>query len=91
MARISERLRYDMTNTRVNAARSRNSGALEKMTTMKRINEISDDPIGNSRAILGKDRIAMMKQYQKNMNHANSYLERSEAALSGIHEHVSLL
>lgn len=88
MARISERLRYDMTNTRVNASRSRNSDALEQMTTMKRINQISDDPIGNSRSILGKDRIAMMKQYQKNMDFGNSYLERSEAAISGIHENL---
>lgn len=49
---------------------------------------MSDDPMGHSRALRSKDKVAMMKQYQKNMEFANSYLERTESAIKGIHDNL---
>ena len=54
---------------------------LEQISSQKRINRISDDPVGMSYAIKQKAQIAGYDQYSKNMTFAKGYLERSETSL----------
>ena len=84
--RISERQRYAITQSRVEDAKSNNAKMLEMMSTQKRINALSDDPVGAGQAVKYKSSIAGAKQYLRNIDFAKGYIERTESALSGIHE-----
>jgi len=84
--RISERLRYDMTNERVDRAKAGNSAMMEQISSLKKINRLSDDPTGAARVLRGRDRLKALEQFQKNAEYSKGYMERSETALSGIHD-----
>jgi flagellar hook-associated protein 3 FlgL len=84
--RVSERMRYDKAIARVDNARTSNMEMMDVISTQKRINRISDDPIGVSRTIREKAVISDFKQLQKNVEFSKGFLERSESAISGIHE-----
>jgi flagellar hook-associated protein 3 FlgL len=84
--RISERQRYDVAANRMNNARENNVGMMDQLSTQKKINAISDDPVSASRVIQEKGRLKNLEQYQKNILFSRGYLERTESAISGIHE-----
>lgn len=84
--RVSERMRYDKAQTRIDGARSENANMMDILSTQKRINKISDDPVGVARTIREKSVIRDYKQLQKNIEFSKGYMERSETAISGIHE-----
>ncbi len=82
--RVSERQRYDLTSSRVERAKSNNASTLDELSTLKRINKISDDPLGLTRAMQGKDRLSTAKQQQKNVEYAKGFIERSETAMQSM-------
>ena len=82
--RVSERHRYDITHNRVERAKGNNANQLEKLSTQKRMNRISDDPVAAGQVIREKNNIESMNQYLKNISYAKGYLERTETALQGI-------
>jgi flagellar hook-associated protein 3 FlgL len=84
--RVSDRQRYHQTEARVNHARSQNSSVLEKLATQKRINHVSDDPVGYSQAMRRETSINDISAYDKNIEFSKGYIERAEASLSGIHD-----
>ena len=86
--RVSERQRYHITNTRVGNARGQNASTLEKIATMKRINRLSDDPIGAGQVIRHRDRIDRINEYRSNIEFSKGYLERSETAIKDITENL---
>ncbi len=86
--RISERQRYKTTSNRVDNARQQNVDTLEQISTLKRINRISDDPIGAGKVIRGRDRIENLGQYQQNVEFSKGYLEKSEVAIRGIADNL---
>lgn len=86
--RVSERQRYLSSETRVERAKNNNGKMLEKISSQKRINRVSDDPVGMSYAIKQKAQIAGYEQYSKNMTFAKGYLERSETSLRGIQDYL---
>ena len=84
--RVSERQRYETANDRIEGAKNSNVKAMETLSSQRRINKVSDDPIGLSKVIRGRERISEMQQLQKNVTFAQGFLERTESAISGIHE-----
>lgn len=86
--RISERQRYDLANSRVDGAKSNNANMLEQLSTQKRINRVSDDPIGMGQSLRRKTQISNFEQYLKNIEFSKGFLERSEASLMGISENL---
>lgn len=84
--RISDRQRYDIANSRVDTAKSDNASMLEQLSTQKRINRVSDDPIGMGQALKRKSQINNYDQFMKNIEFSKGYLERTESALQGITE-----
>jgi len=86
--RISERLRYEVTNRRVDNAKANNAKMMEQVSSLKRVNRISDDPTGVAQVFRGRDRISALEQYQKNAEYSQGFMERSETALSGIHDNL---
>lgn len=86
--RVSERQRYETATQRIESAKSNNANALETLSSQKRINRISDDPLGVSKVIRGRERVTSMQQLQKNISFSQGFLERTESAISGIHENL---
>ncbi len=84
--RISDRHRYDITGTRIENAKSDNAKMLETLSTQKRINKVSDDPIAVSQVLRYKDRVAKLRQFQKNADYSKGYIETTETAISSIHD-----
>jgi flagellar hook-associated protein 3 FlgL len=82
--RISEKHRHDLTNTRIESAKADNVDNLEQLATLKKINRISDDPIGTSKVIRGRDSVKNMEQFNKNVDFSRGFLEKTEASLGGI-------
>lgn len=86
--RISDRQRYAMANTRVETAKGDNANMLEQLSTQKRINRVSDDPIGMGQALKRKTQISNYDQFIKNIEFSKGFLERTESALQGITENL---
>ncbi len=82
--RISERHRYTVATERMEGAKSRNTKALEVLSTQKRINDVSDDPIGMTNIITKRDRIDALKTYQRNISFSKGFLDVAESSLQGI-------
>lgn len=79
--RISERQRYRVTNNRVGRARQSNVDMLEKISTLKRINKLSDDPSGAAKSIRYRDRIDNLDQFKSNIEFSKGYLDKTETAI----------
>ena len=86
--RVSERMRYDQVQGRIESSKNQNANALDQLSSQKRINKISDDPIGTTKVLRYRDRISNMEQYRKNIDYAKGFMERSEAALQGINDNL---
>lgn len=86
--RVSERLRYDITNSRVDRAKVNNASTLDQLSTLKRINKLSDDPLGVSQNIRNRDRLETAKQNMKNIEYAKGFIERSETAIQSISDYL---
>lgn len=82
--RVSDRLRFDLSADRVGKAKSDNASMLEKLSTQKDINRVSDDPVGFSKVIRVKNRIEKMKEYQKNIDYSKGFIETAEVSATGI-------
>ena len=55
-----------------------------QITSGSRITKPSDDPIGAARALNLEDSIAQSQQYQRNIDHAKSWLNTTDAALDAV-------
>ena len=84
--RISDNQRYRLSQNRVNVAKEGNSAMTEQISTQKRINRVSDDPIGLGRTIKYRSILKDTEQFQKNIEFTKGYIERSEASLRGIND-----
>ncbi len=88
---MTDRHRYEIVGTRVEASKGQNAKDLERLSTLRRINRLSDDPNGVAAGIHIKDRIASNQQFQKNIEFSKGMLERSETALAGMQENLMRL
>lgn len=86
--RISERLRYETVSNRINNARDQNSQAMEELASQRRVEKLSDDPIGASQIIRYRDNIDTLRQLQTNIEYSKGFLERSEEALQAINNNL---
>jgi flagellar hook-associated protein 3 FlgL len=58
------------------------------LATARRIQVPSDDPNGTARAMQIRSRLAANQQYQRNVFDAESWLERTDAVITNIHDAV---
>ncbi len=63
---------------------SKLQSANEVVSTQKRINELSDDPLGLSQALTLKNSIGNLEQIEQNVIMGKSWLEGSESALDSV-------
>lgn len=86
--RVAENQRYKQVNDKVATAKNNNSKALDDASTFKAIREVSDNPVGLSRAIRYKDKISSQEQHIKNMEMSKGYMEISEHALRSMTDNL---
>lgn len=86
--RVSENQRYQQVEGRVERAKTANARGLDDMSTLKSIREISDDPVGVTRAIRYRDQIASMQQHVRNMDMSKGFMQRTEDALSNLTDNL---
>ena len=86
--RVSDRQRYFLTESRVEQAKSNESEMLEQLATQKRINHLSDDPVGFGQAVRRKTALNDTDQFLSNIEFSKGYIERTEASLMGIQDYL---
>ncbi|NRA67066.1 MAG: flagellar hook-associated protein FlgL [Pseudobacteriovorax sp.] len=82
--RVSDNQRFRLSENRVNQAKASNTGKMVELTTQKRINRVSDDPVGLGRVIKNRAALSDIGQYKKNIEFTKGYIERTESSLQGI-------
>lgn len=86
--RVSERMRYDNVQERVERAKAQNMRQLDRLASQKDILSLSDDPVGASQAMRLRDRIGNERQFQKNIEFSQGYIQASEEALQSISDNL---
>jgi flagellar hook-associated protein 3 FlgL len=86
--RVSENQRYKQVEGRVERAKNQNARAMDDISTLKSIRDISDSPVGVTRAIRYRDQIASMDQHVKNMEMSKGFMQRTEDALNNLSENL---
>jgi flagellar hook-associated protein 3 FlgL len=82
--RVSERMRYDVVQNRVNNTKEANSNALERLSTQKDIRKLSDNPIRATEVIRLRDQMRDITQFQKNIEYSRGLLEMTESSIERI-------
>ena len=82
--RVSERMRYDVVQDRINNTKETNANALERLSTQKDVRKLSDDPIKASDIIKYRDQFRSISQFQKNIEYSKGLLEVTEASLERV-------
>lgn len=86
--RVSEKLRYDTVESRVENAKDANAHQMERLSSNKDILKLSDGPLRAKQAIRARDQISDLEQFQKNIEFSKGLLERSETSLAGIGDNL---
>lgn len=86
--RVSDKQRYDQANNRVDVAKTGNSAMLEQLSTQKRVNRVSDDPIAVGQILRRRTQLSDIGQFAKNIDFTKGYIDRTEASLQGIHDYL---
>ncbi|MCX6117383.1 MAG: flagellar hook-associated protein FlgL [Proteobacteria bacterium] len=86
--RVSESQRYHQVEGRVERAKNANAKAMDDISTLKTIRDISDNPVGVTRSIRYRDQISTMDQHVKNMELSKGFMQKSEDALTNLSENL---
>lgn len=82
--RITENMKFSTTVASLSDVQSQYNKVLEQMASQKRINKISDDPLGMTMLLGYREAKASLDQYQRNMDAAGGWLDMTESKLSGV-------
>lgn len=86
--RISTAYQFETYNSDIRAALERMNAAGRQVTTGKRLEKPSDDPLGTSRVLTMRSYRAATEQYSENLNVAKGVLSYSEEAMGSLHGSV---
>lgn len=82
--RVSERMRYDTVQGRVERAKDSNMHQLDRLSSQKDIMSVSDDPMGAVRSLRLRDRVLNLRQFQKNIDFSKGYIDSTDKALGAM-------
>lgn len=86
--RISTAYQFDSYTNDIRLAQERLADAERQVSSGKRIETPSDDPLGTSRALSMRSYKSVTEQYQKNLQTAKGFLGYTESALSSTYDGV---
>lgn len=82
--RITQQMLSSNVTTQLQQNLSRYEKANEQVSTRKRINKPSDDPIGIQKSLKLASQLADNKQYERNADYALSWMETTDQALNSL-------
>jgi flagellar hook-associated protein 3 FlgL len=86
MVRVSERLRYDATNNRVDAVKQIADDAQEVAISGRKLRKLSDGPASSVRVFRNRTKLENIQQFRKTLDFANGYMGKSEDVLMSLSE-----
>lgn len=87
--RVANKTIYDAVKYNLGNCTQGMNKANEIVSTGKRINKLSDDPVGLTQALNVRSAISNIEQMQRNISHGNSWLASSESALTHVEDIIS--
>lgn len=86
MVRVSERMRFDISNNRMHTARHIADQAGEAMLSGRKLRKLSDAPVDAVRAFKNRDKLANIGQYRRTLDFTRGFMSKSEEALRNLTE-----
>ena len=80
--RITENMKFNTSIASMVSVQSQYNSAMEQMASQKRINRLSDDPLGMTQLLGYRQGQASIDQYQKNIDSSNAWLSMTESKLN---------
>jgi flagellar hook-associated protein 3 FlgL len=87
--RVANKTIYDTVAYNLGSCSQEMNKANEIVSSGKRINNLSDDPVGLTQALNVKSAISNLEQMQRNISRGNSWLASSESALTHVEDIIS--
>ena len=84
LTRITNNMRFTTIIDNLNRAQNNYSSLMEQMSSQKKINRPSDDPVGATRVLDYRSVRDSIAQYGRNIENANAWLELTETKLENI-------
>lgn len=82
--RVADRQGYQSVDRSLSQAKAATSGALENMTTQRKIHKPSDNPFGVTRLIRNQGKLKGIEQFKRNIDYARSYFVKTEETIGSI-------
>lgn len=82
--RITNNMRYSSIVDNLSRAQNKYSSLMEQMSSQKKINRPSDDPVGTTRVLDYRSVRESIAQYDRNIENASAWLELTETRLENI-------
>jgi len=84
--RLTENLKFNSTTNNIYLSQSKYAELMEQISTQKRINKPSDDPVG-ARAVLDyRKTLTSVEQYRRNVDASKGWLNMTETKLANIRD-----
>ncbi|MBU1161898.1 MAG: flagellar hook-associated protein FlgL, partial [Proteobacteria bacterium] len=87
--RVANKAIYDSVTYNLGSISEELNKANEIATTGKRINNLSDDPVGLTQSLNIRSTLASIEQMGRNISYGNSWLTVSESALTSVQNIIS--
>ena len=87
--RVANKIIFDIVKYHLGNSSDNLNNTNEVVATGKRINDLSDDPIGLTQALNIKSNLASLEQMERNISLGNSWLTASDSALSQAEDIIS--
>ncbi len=84
LTRITNNMRFTTIIDNLNRAQNNYSSLMEQMSSQKKINRPSDDPVGATRVLDYRSTRDSIAQYGRNIENANAWLQLTETKLENI-------
>lgn len=80
--RVTNKMMFDQSNRYINLQYEQLYAINEKVSSGKRVNRPSDDPVGTGKILGYRSLISSLEQYEKNIETGSTWLRYTESALS---------
>jgi flagellar hook-associated protein 3 FlgL len=86
--RVSDKMNQNQVINNIQKTRSNIQTLQTQAATMKKVSKPSDDPIGAAKILENRTDLKNLNQYEKDIEHAKTFLETTESTLSQLNEAV---
>ncbi|MGZ3596324.1 MAG: flagellar hook-associated protein FlgL [Syntrophales bacterium] len=86
ITRVADQMKFNLLNNSISNIQNDNNELMVKLSTQKKVNEPSDDPIGMGKILDYRSAKAQISNYQKNVDSSKSWLSTTESNLTSVND-----